>query len=310
MKIARVTTSGVRGLPDRTFELTDPSTGRPLDVVFVTGAPGAGKTSFLDAIAAAKEDVAPYGPRRSPAPYVKKGSAAAKIRIDWWLTDDERARLASDKPEIGSESILSPRVPPSTAHDARLVALLGTYDHSPETPKMEYFHEHRTVARGSTGSSALGPADQRGLRLDKDLFKYAVLPRYLVELYLDGPTGAQEFERRFTSLCHTRKPGGLRKTHAGREVFFVADDGTEVGVEDLSASAQDALIFAATTQLVGLAHSILLVDAPEKHMESAAAVPFTFALAELGDDNQLIVATGSKELVRQAKAHAVLRLES
>ena len=35
MKIARVTTQGVRGLPDRTFELTDPSSGRPFDVVLL-----------------------------------------------------------------------------------------------------------------------------------------------------------------------------------------------------------------------------------------------------------------------------------
>lgn len=311
MKIARVTTHGVRGLPDRTFDLTDPSNGQPLDVVFLSGAPGAGKTSFLDAIAAAKEDVAPYGPRRSPASMVRRGAAAAKIRIDWWLTDAERARLAVDRPELSSESILSPSVPPSTAHDPRLVTLLGAYDHRPETPKLEYFHEHRTLARGSTGSSALAPADQRAMRLGKDLFKYAVLPRYLVEVYLDalsGGTAAAEFEKGYASLSRTRKPGGLRKTHAGREVFFVADDGSEVGIEDLSASEQQAVIFAATVPFVGLAHSVLLVDAPELHLSSAAVVPFTFALAELSVGNQLIVATGSAELVRKAAAHAVITL--
>ncbi len=308
MKIARVTTQGVRGLPDRTFELNDPSSGRPLNVVFVTGPAGAGKTSFLDAIAAAKEDVAPYGPRQSPAPLVRRGSAAAKIRVDWWLTDAERSRLAVDKPVLTSESILSPTIPPSTAHDARLVALLGAYDHSRETPKLEYFHEHRTLARGSLGSSALDPAEQRGLRLGKDLFKYAVLPRYLMELYLDGPAGAAAFEKAYASLSRGRKPGGLRKTHAGREVFFAAADGTEVGIEDLSASEQQAVIFAATVSFVGLASSVLLVDAPELHQDSAAVVPFTFALQELGADNQLIVATGSAELVRRAAAAAVLTL--
>jgi hypothetical protein len=308
VKIARVTTQGVRGLPDRTFELTDSSSGRPLDVVLVTGASGSGKTSFLDAIAAAKEDVAPYGPRRSPAALVRRGSAAAKIRIDWWLTDAERARLAVDKSVISSESILSPTIPPSTAHDPRLVTLLGAYDHRRETPKLEYFHEHRTLARGSTGSSALDPAEQRGLRLGKDLFKYAVLPRYLMELYLDGPAGAAEFEKGYAALNRGRKPGGLRKTHAGREVFFVAADGTEVGIEDLSASEQQAVIFAATVQLVGLAGSVLLVDAPEKHLESGAVVPFTFALLELAVDNQLIVATGSAELVRRAAPGSVITL--
>ena len=310
MKIARVTTAGVRGLPDRTFELTDPGTGRPLDTVLVTGPPGAGKTSFLDAIAAAKEDVAPYGPRRSPAPYVKRGAAAAKIRIDWWLTDDERARLAVDKPEIASESILSPSIPPSTAHDARLVALLSAYDHTPETPKLEYFHEHRTLARGSTGSSALAPADQRGLRLGKELFKYAVLPRFLMDLYLDGGPGPKELERRLAAFPIRRRPGGLRKTHAGREAFFVGDDGTEVGIEDLSASEQQALIFAATSLFIGLARSILLVDAPEKHLASEAVLPFASGLGQLGFDNQLVIATGSRELVREARPQAVIRLGS
>jgi hypothetical protein len=310
MKIARVTTSGVRGLPDRTFELTDPANGRPLDLVLITGGPGAGKTSFLDAIAAAKEDVAPYGPRRSPAPYVRKGAAAAKIKIDWWLTDAERARLAVDRPELTSESILSPSIPPSTSHDARLVALLGTYDHTTETPKVEYFHEHRTVARGATGSSALSPADQRGLRLGKELFKYAVLPRFLMELYLDGGPAVAEFERRYAALHALRKPGGLRKTHAGREVFFVGPDETQVGIEDLSASEQQAVIFAATSQFIGLSRSVLLVDAPELHLESGAVLPFVAGLGHLGDDNQLVVATGSRELVRETRAQAVIRLGS
>ncbi len=308
MKIARVTTSGVRGLPDRTFELTDPASGRPLDLVLITGAGGSGKTSFLDAIAAAKEDVAPYGPRRSPAPYVRKGAAAAKIRIDWWLTDDERTRLAADRPELTSESILAPSIPPSMAHDARLVALLSAYDHTPETPKIEYFHEHRTICRGATGSSALGPADQRGLRLGKELFKYAALPRFLVELYLDGGPPIAEFEARYAALHQARKPGGLRKTHAGREVFFVGADGTEVGIEDLSASEQQAVLFAATAQFIGLARSILLVDAPELHVEGGAVLPFVAGLGHLGVDNQIIVATGSRELVRETRAQAVLRL--
>lgn len=310
MKIARVTTTGVRGLPDRTFDLTDPASGKPLDVVVVTGPAGSGKTSFLDAIAAAKEDVAPYGPRRSPAPYVRRGAAAAKIRIDWALSDAERARLAVEKPEITSESILSPSIPPSTAHDARLVGLLSAYDHTPATPKLEYFHEHRTLARGATGSTALSPSDQRGLRLGKELFKYAALPRFLVELYLDGGTGPAELTRRLAALTPSKKPGGLRKTSAGREVFFVGEDESPVGIDDLSASEQQALIFAATSIFIGLSGSILLVDVPEKHLGSEAIVPFVAGLAELDRDNQLILATGSRELVQKTRAQAVVRLGS
>jgi hypothetical protein len=148
--------------------------------------------------------------------------------------------------------------------------------------------------------------------LSKELFKYAVLPRFLVELYLDGAaTGAPAaFERRFAALCRTKKPLGLRKTYAGRELFFAGEDGAEVTVEDLSASEQQAVIFAATAELIGLARSIALVDAPEKHLEGGAVLPFVAGLAELGPDNQLVVASGSRELVRETRAHAVIRLPS
>lgn len=308
MKIARVKTQGVRGVADRTFDFTDPSTGAPLDFVVVTGPGGSGKTSLLDAIAAAKEDVAPYGPRRSSAPYVRRGARAAKIVIDWWLSESERARFGVDRAEIASESILAPDVPPSDGHDPRLVALLSDYDHSPEIGKIEYFHEHRTIARGATGSSALAPSDQRGLRLGKDLFKYAVLPRYVLELCLDGGVGQQAFAERFAALCRTKRLGGVRKTYAGREPYFVGEDGAETDVASLSSSEQQALLFAATFLFIGLSGSVVLVDTPELHLASAAVVPFALALRGLGRDNQLVLATGASELVASASPASIIRL--
>ena len=308
MKIARITTTGVRGLPDRTFDLTDPANGQPFDMVFVTGPSGSGKTSFLDAIAAAKEDVAPYGARKSTAQYVRHGAKAAKIKIDWWLGEPERASIGARGAEIGTESILAPHIPPSGAHDVALQTLLETYDHTTENGKVEYFHAHRTLARGATGSSALSPDSQASLRLGKEIFKYAVLPRYLLEIHLDGEAGPAEFQKRFATLSETKKLGGLRKTGSGREVFFTGSDGAELAIEDLSGSEQMAVLFAATSMFLGLSRSLLLIDTPEKHLESGRVVPFTFALPGLGVDNQLIVATGSKELVSAANPQAVIKL--
>jgi hypothetical protein len=310
MKIARISTNGFVGLPDRSFDLTDPASGAPLDRVVVTGGPGSGKTSFLKAIAAAKEDVAPYAGRGATARFVRPGAAAAKIKIDWHLSEAERGRLGLSRPELSSESILGPGIPPSRAHDPRLVALLGAYDHSPETGKFELFHADRTLARGAVGSNAIDTFDQRLLRLGDDLRKYSALPRFLIELCIDQPDGARVFQEVFGALCATKRFGGLKRVGRARTPFFVTPDGVEVEIDDLASSEQQAVIFAGTALLIGLSSSVALVDTPEKHLACSEVVPFALALSSLGNDNQLILATGSQELASAAPPQNVIRLGS
>src|ERR1700760_3685315 len=112
MKLRRLTTDGVRGVADRRYDLTDPRTGAAASVIVVTGPSGSGKTSFLDAIAAGKEDIAPWGARPSPSKVVRHAAGAAKIKIDWELDDEERRRMGLDVRSLESESIFSPTVPP------------------------------------------------------------------------------------------------------------------------------------------------------------------------------------------------------
>ena len=52
----------------------------------------------------------------------------------------------------------------------------------------------------------------------------------------------------------------------------------------------------------------LLVDTPELHLASEDVVPFVAGLRSLGEDNQIIVATGSRELAAQVPSIAVIRL--
>ena len=288
MKIARVTTSGVRGLPDRTFELADPATGRPLDVVFVTGPPGAGKTSFLDAIAAAKEDVAPYGPRRSPAPYVRRGAVAAKIRIDWWLTDDERAAGSRyrDKLAVSSRASRSSRrpsrpAPRTTRAWSRSSARTTTARARP-----------RSSTSTSTGRSRAGRSDPRrcpprtsagsgSARISSST------PCCRASSWSCTWTGARAGQARnaaYAALTRSRKPGGLRRrTHAGREVFFVGADGS--GGRDRGSVGERAAgghLRGHRAASSGSRGPSLLVDAPEKPTWRAApSLPFTVAgLAE------------------------------
>ncbi|MBK8941587.1 MAG: hypothetical protein IPM79_29285 [Polyangiaceae bacterium] len=75
MKLSRATFLGIRGLPDVTFDLTSPDTGRPHPVVVLTGPPESGKTRALEAILAAKDVLAPT---TSPQRTAKGGSAGAE----------------------------------------------------------------------------------------------------------------------------------------------------------------------------------------------------------------------------------------
>src|SRR5262245_17434526 len=126
MKLRRVTTDGVRGIADRSYDLTD-RTGAAASVVVVTGPSGSGKTSFLDAVAAAKEDIAPWGAGHSWTKVVRAGAGAAKVRLEWELNDEERRRVGLDTPVIETESIFSPTTPPGQGHDPRVATALERY---------------------------------------------------------------------------------------------------------------------------------------------------------------------------------------
>jgi hypothetical protein len=214
MKIVRITTDGFRGLPDRAFELASPGTGEPLPMVFITGPASSGKTRLLDVIAASKEDIAPYGMRPS-GDFVRPGEAAAKIRMTWLLSDDERARGGAEQALITSESIFGPGIPPSMAHDPSLQSVLREYDHDPAIGKMEYFHALRSLAFGSAGPSALERSAARRVRLEKDPRKYACLRQYLIELGLglrgrpSEGASIERFAELFSSLCRTKTFAGL-----------------------------------------------------------------------------------------------------
>ena len=305
MKLRRLTTDGVRGVADRRYDLTDPRTGAAASVIVVTGPSGSGKTSFLDAIAAGKEDIAPWGARPSPSKVVRHAAGAAKIKIDWELDDEERRRMGLDRPEarsIESESIFSPTVPPGQGHDPRLVALLERYDHDPAHGKMEYFFAERTLAREAIGLSLLDPSIQKRVRLDRDLRKYGALHKYLQELHLGlhertgAPPGRERFAATFARLCPKRRVLGLTRTAERMELLFDGEAGGPLPVARLPHAEQQAVLFAAAFELLGLHHSIVLVDGPELHQSPGNVGAFARAITELGVDNQLVFATSSPAL--------------
>lgn len=297
MKLRRVTTDGVRGVADRSYNLSD-RTGAAARVVVVTGPSGSGKTSLLDAIAAAKEDIAPWGARHPWARVMRQGAGAAKIRLEWELSDEEQRRLGFGAKTVESESIFSPTTPPGQGHDARLETLLDRYDHDPEHGKMEYFFAERTLAREAIGFSALDPSMQKRTRLDRDLRKYGALHKYLTELYLGlherggAAPGRERFAAAFNKLCPERRVLGLSRTTDRMELVFDGGPQGPVPIRALPHAEQQAVLFAATFELLGLSRSIVLIDGPELHQSQQGVEAFARGLTELGEENQLIFATG------------------
>jgi predicted ATPase len=68
------------------------------------------------------------------------------------------------------------------------------------------------------------------------------------------------------------------------------------------------VIFAATFIRSGLSHSLIFIDTPELYLGSDRVAPFVGALRSMGVDNQLIVATGSRELLETVDPQSVIRL--
>jgi hypothetical protein len=317
MKILRVATNGVRGLPDRSFDLVDPQTKAPADLVLVTGATGAGKTSFLEAIIAGKEQVAPYGFASAPSDVVRAGEENAKIRIDWRFDENERAR-AGTPADVATEATFRPLLAAALENEAGIVAVLGTYDPSPTMGKLEYFHAGRRLIEG--GSAALmtnrGDVEAR-LRLTRDDGKYA-LGEYLSDLYFgffdrpDTPAsdaGIQRFARMFAAVCRTKTFAGVDRTRRGVVAKFKdAASGRHVTSAQLSDGEKQQLLFASTFLRCGLSDSVILVDVPELFLGESGAAALLAGLQTLGSGNQIIAATGLQGLAADAGKALVLRL--
>src|SRR5690606_26704218 len=169
VKIRRVAFDGFRGLPDREFSLVNPATGRAASLVAVTGPTASGKTSFLDAIVAAKEKISPWGAIQPDPSWLRPGARSAKVTITWELSPAERERTGTDRETITTDSLFG-RTLVQSEHDPVVAGLLGDGSLDPTVGKLEYFAANRRMPLGGGVDATRlgeGPVD-RELRLTKD----------------------------------------------------------------------------------------------------------------------------------------------
>lgn len=303
MKLSRITVRGVRGVPDGAHDLTDPRTGEPHSLVLVTGPSASGKTRLLEAVVAAKEWVAPYAARPQATAWIRPGETASKVSLAWRLDPEEQAYGALGDASAETESIFT-TTGVSIPEEDGVVAVLRRYDHGHETGKIEYFPAYRPIPTGGLGIG-LSPFEQRPLRASGDPRKFASVTRVVHELSGGGPTADY-----FADILSRLSPTCRFEAATAADAFprcFVGKAGART-LRELSSSETDAVVLAATAVMLGLSHSVVFIDSPELFADPAFVPALAEGLLALGQDVQVIAATRSPELLRNATAGQVITL--
>lgn len=294
----------------------------------MAGGAGAGKTSLLEAIIAAKEDVGAYGPARALNLDGRSFGSGARLEATWLLSPAEKQMARASSAVVSTVSVFGAGAPPVAAHPEELRAVFREHTRARKRAKVEYFHASRMLpsTRGTLLPLPGDDADAR-VRLTPSNEKYRMLRRYVVEVIRTDERAVAEAVRTrgvvlSTGQFHVRqqlreamKPFLLDKAFDGIEpeggsfrLRFEHRDGTVLDLEELSAGEQQGVLFALTFHRLGLDHSIVLIDEPELHIHASRRAAFLQALWGLGRDNQIIVATGASELVAAAAPGQVLDL--
>lgn len=330
MKLLRLVLQNVRGVPDGAYSFAHPASGEPLDLVLVTGPGASGKSSLLDAIAAVKESVGPYGSPVSAAALVRSGAVEGRIEATWKLTADERRRAQLTEAVWTTSLPVGPRAP-APSPEPKLAALFAQCFHAPTHGKFELFPSNRQLGRGAP-RGVVPPLSEKAearYRLGRDPEKYACLRPWLIELGVadslaavdrataggvllrrDVPDSLAPVKRAVAELTPHLRLIGVEVREGRRDVLFRRASGEEVKLEDLSDSEQQAVLFAAVFHRIGLSRSVVLIDTPELFFHPEEHARVLHGIARLGEDNQIIAATASAELLGGAAPHQVIQLRA
>lgn len=298
MKIHGLSWAGVTGLRDGKADFAG-SAGLPADLVAVTGPPGSGKSRLLALIAHTKERLAPYG---SPPADDLVTSGAAKVVMQWWLSESEQ-RLVGARDRLLQSEVLYPRpkgLAPLT--DPSLIEILERYSHSPEIGKLDYVPPDRakpTIA-GASGDLV---AEQKRKRLASGSGKYASIKQLAVQCMRARDPRVPELRGLFSDLCRTRRLGNPT---ADGDIDMLAPSGAHIPLRHASSSEWEAFAMAATVVLVGLQSSIVLYDTPELYIEGPDAAERLASLRRYAPTTQLIVATRSIPVLEMASVVVTL----
>lgn len=306
MKVSRLASRGVASLPDIECDFMSATTGRPHDLIVISGPPASGKTRLCELMLAVFEAAGGYQGIVQSSDWVHDASSDARVELELWLDEGlepEGAGAGIGKTARAAVQFGSKRL--GVEVDRAVSRRLARYDHDPAHGKREYFSEARQRAWGAREDST-SEVEQALLRCSKDPQKYSCVPRFLGELRQDAARS-----RNFAHGLELLSPS-LRYKPAARTgdatACFQNQSGDVLRFAELSSSEADVVIIAATAAMIGLNHSIIILDRPELYVPSDRLVAWVQSLARLGENNQWVVATNDEGLAASVQRSQLISL--
>ncbi len=319
--LTRVLHNGVRGVQPVEAKLTG-SALRPGPFV-ITGRAVSGKTTLLEAILAAKEACAAYGPPPRAADWFDDPSSG-RIELRWHT----EGTSAQDQACIWAPA--DPRA--ATLTPDRLRATLRAYSRESSAWKVEYFHADRRLDPGRpTDELSPLPPPLGAERIGTGAAKYNFVRAFIVSsafghatglvrdlqesglMLADGtPSPASRFGARLGQLTDRLLFLGVREGNGELRCLFsrrAARGHRDVELAQLTDSERMLVLYAATFEAMGLERALVLIDGLELHLPPEDQIRALEAWRSWTSAGQLIVSTTSPALLRAVSADQVLVLE-
>lgn len=304
MKLLHLVTERFRGLPDgeRTFSGSDD--GAPAPIVIVSGPPGAGSSTLLQAIAAAKELVGSYGPRPAVDALLRAGASEARVEATWLLNEADMRLAETDEPRWTTPFVLR-RGEAAPLGAPGLRRLFGT--HPVAAPAgvggLELFDADRRL--GSLPVPYVDESAELGVRARAGADRYrGILPWLLRRIVSDGLDTLGDLHRhgllarydRIDALGEVRATlGALLPDHhldsvepRDSQIRFVRKDGVALDVAELSSGERMLILFGLSLLRYRFHHGIALIDDVELMLPPNDVGPMVRTLRGLAPHAQII----------------------
>jgi hypothetical protein len=251
-------------------------------------------------------------PRAEAWPARRDGSEV-RVGATWNGWSESRDRLAT-------EWVAGRNAPPEGDTD-----WFPEYSREADVPKIEYFHATRTLDTDSDQSELLPGKQEGARRLTRSARKYVWIRHFLANqeaaranslkaslrdqgLVVAGePIHEDGFARNLATLTDSLQSVGLRRRERV-EAMFARPDGGEVELDALTDSERMLVLYASTVEAFGLYSSVILIDTPEVAIHPADQADVLRRWSAMTPDAQLIVATTSAGILRDAPAGSVIVL--
>lgn len=333
MRILRVTTSGVGGVPDGSIELPESP------VTAFAGANGTGKSKLLACL------LSPWS-QALPSPQ----SETSEVSVELLLSPEERHALSELSVETGWGS---PAIPESFSLTTKLSPNVGIRRTTePQENVLQHFFVKQPFLQRHTSFNAIYlPAERRLLAtgqqgIDLNQLSEALAwqkttePRSAVQNY--GRLDDQEFEQYAKALCVAASLPDEDGTRAGAERARVEWEGFKAIVDgliapkhlipltrqrpdqlrvgtpegathlvpDLSSGERQALVIMSRVLRAGAGHTVVIIDEPDAFLHPHLSQRLMEALVDgIGPTGQLIVATHSPAVLDSLPPTGIIRLQ-